>query len=306
MVGFDTNDDAGVYKVSSDLAIVQTLDFITPVVDDPFIYGQIAAANSLSDIFAMGAKVHTALNIVAHDSCNVTKQMLNEILRGGLDKVNEANGIIMGGHSIEDIEMKYGMAVTGFVHPDKILRNSSVKAGDKLIMTKPLGLGLITTSIKAEMAPKSAIDKAIFQMSALNKLASELAIEAHANAMTDITGFGMLGHLNEMLNNKFTAEVDYSNIPIIEEAHELAEMGLFPGGSFRNRDHLKNKVNFVSSITEDQQMLLFDSQTSGGLIISIPAERADKLLDNLKRAGIFSASIFGEIQERKKYSIIVG
>ena len=306
LVGIETNDDSGVFKLSDDIAIVQTLDFITPVVNDPYLYGQIAAANSLSDIFAMGAQVKTALNIVAYDSCHVTKEMLNEILRGGLDKVKESNGILLGGHSIEDLEMKYGMSVTGVVHPDRILKNCTVSAGDDLILTKPLGLGVITTAIKADMAPDSVITEASFHMSYLNKVASEVAVEHSANALTDVTGFGLLGHLNEMLDNKYSAELDFANIPIIEGALDLAEMGLFPGGSFRNRDHLNNEVKISADISEDQEMLLYDAQTSGGLIISVPHEQTDKLIESLHRKGITWCKKIGTVVPKKEFNIYIG
>ena len=216
LVDFKTNDDSSVYKISDDIAMVQTVDFITPVVNDPYKFGQIAAANSLSDIFAMGAKVHTALNIVAYDNCHITKEMLHEILQGGLDKVKESGGVILGGHTIEDLEMKYGLSVTGIVHPKKFVRNNSIKSGDKIILTKPIGLGVITTGIKADMAPQSAIDKAAFHMSFLNKIASEIAIEIGVNAMTDVTGFGLLGHLYEMTNNSASVHLELNSIPIIE------------------------------------------------------------------------------------------
>ncbi len=296
LVGFDSSDDAGVYQISPDIALVQTVDFITPVVNDPYIYGQIAAANSLSDVFAMGAKVNTALNLVAYDSCHVTKEMLNEILRGGLDKVKEAGGLIVGGHTIEDLEMKYGLSVTGIVHPDKILRNNTIKPGDKIILTKPIGLGVITTAIKADMAPKSAIEKAAFQMSFLNKTASELAVETGVNALTDVTGFGLLGHLFEMTNTVCGIHLEYKAIPILSEAMELAEFGLFPGGSFRNRDHFSPQVKVKNAdLSEDQLMLLYDAQTSGGLLISVPEKKAAKLLEELHRAGSESSSLIGEV-----------
>lgn len=295
LVSFDSSDDAGVYKITEDIAIVQTVDFITPVVNDPLIYGKIAAANSLSDVFAMGGKVHTALNLVAYDSCHVTKEMLNEILRGGLEKVKEAGGIILGGHTIEDVEMKYGLAVTGLIHPQKILRNNTICAGDLIILTKPLGMGVITTSIKADMAPASAIEKAAFHMSFLNKTASELAVEFAANALTDVTGFGLLGHLFEMTSSTVSVRLDFSSIPILEEALELAEFGLFPGGSFHNRDHFQPHLEVENAaLSQDQIMLLFDAQTSGGLLISIPAERAPQLLDRLKLAGIEWCAVIGE------------
>jgi selenide,water dikinase len=307
LVAFDTSDDAGAYQISNDIAIIQTVDFITPVLNDPYKFGQIAAANSLSDVFAMGAKVCTALNIVAYDSCHITKEMLNEILRGGLDKVIEAGGVVLGGHTIEDLEMKYGLSVTGIVHPDKIVRNNTIQPGDKIILTKPIGMGVITTGIKADMAPQSAIDKVAFHMSYLNKIASEIAMEIGVNAMTDVTGFGLLGHLFEMTNEKVSVHLDYDSIPIIEEAFELAETGLFPGGSYRNEKYYKpNVILDRKDCTQDQLMLLYDAQTSGGLMISIPGEKADKLLDKLKLAGLEWCCIIGEVSDSKERNIIIG
>jgi len=307
LVDRSDNDDSGVYKITDDIAIVQTVDFITPVVDDPYLYGQIAAANSLSDIYAMGAKVDTALNIVAYDNCHLTKEILHEILRGGIDKVREAGGVVLGGHTIEDLEMKYGLSVTGTVHPDKILRNNTIKSGDKIILTKPLGMGVITTSIKADEAPQSAIDKAVFHMSFLNKLASELAVEIGVNAMTDVTGFGLLGHLYEMINTDTSIQLDFNAVPFIEESYELAKMGFFPGGSFRNERYYKPHIeNKNDSIPEYKFMLMYDAQTSGGLLISVPQERVNLLLDKLKFAGIEWATIIGEVNDSGLNNIVVG
>ncbi len=307
MVDRSDNDDSGVYKITDDIAIVQTVDFITPVVDNPYLYGQIAAANSLSDIYAMGAKVDTALNIVAYDSCHLTKKILHEILRGGIDKVKEAGGVALGGHTIEDIEMKYGLSVTGTIHPDKILRNNTIKPGDKIILTKPLGMGVITTSIKADEAPKSAIDKAIFHMSYLNKTASELAVKIGVNAMTDVTGFGLLGHLYEMINNQTSVNLNFNSIPIIEEAFELALEGFFPGGSLRNERYYKSHIEFQNkSIPNHKSMLMYDAQTSGGLLISVPKEKANILLDELKLAGIEWAAVIGEVTDSAKNNIVIG
>ena len=307
LVDYEHSDDAGVYKITEDLAIVQTLDFITPVVDDPFIYGQIAAANSLSDVFAMGAKVHTALNMVAYDNCNISKVMLNEILHGGLEKVKEAGGVILGGHTVEDLEMKYGLSVTGTAHPAKILRNNTIQPGDKIILTKPVGLGVITTAIKADMASKSVIEKAAFHMSFLNKIASEVAVDMGVNAMTDVTGFGLLGHLFEMTNNQASVQLDFSSIPIIDGAIELAEIGLFPGGSFRNERYYKPHIERINdSIPEHKFMLMYDAQTSGGLLISVPKERANLLMDKLRSAGIEWAAVIGEVNDSSKNNIVVG
>jgi len=306
LVDRSDNDDSGVYKINDDVAIVQTVDFITSVVDDPYIYGQIAAANSLSDIYAMGAKVNTVLNIVAYDNCHLTKEILHEILHGGMDKVKEAGGVVLGGHTIEDIEMKYGLSVTGTVHTNKILRNNTIKQGDKIILTKPLGTGVITTSIKADEAPQSAIDNAIFHMSYLNKTASELAVEVGVNALTDVTGFGLLGHLHEMVNKDTSVTLDFNSIPFIEESFELAEMGFFPGGSFRNERYYQPFVKIDNnSIPNHKITLMYDAQTSGGLLISVPHEKATLLLDKLKTKGIEWAAIIGEVTDSRENDILV-
>lgn len=296
MVGFEGSDDAGVYKLSDELAIVQTVDFITPVVDDPYMYGCIAAANSLSDIFAMGAKVITGMNVVAYDSCHVTKTMLSAILQGGIDKMREAGGVILGGHTIEDLEMKYGISVTGTVHPDKILRNNSVKAGDKIILTKPIGSGVISTAWKGDIAEKSHIDKAAVYMSSLNKIASELAVKSGVNAMTDVTGFGLLGHLCEMTSNKHGADIDVSKIPFMEGAKEYADQFLFPGGSKRNYKYFLDRVE-ENKLEYADLMLLFDAQTSGGLLISVTEDKSERLLDDIRSAGIEEAVIIGSFND---------
>ncbi len=306
LVSFDTNEDAGVYRISQEKAIVQTIDFITPVVNDPYIYGQIAAANSLSDIFAMGAKALTVLNLVAYDNCNITKEMLNQILRGGLSKVAEADAVILGGHTIEDVEMKFGMAVTGIIHPDKIIRNNTAEPDDSLILTKPLGMGVITTSIKADLAPQSAIDKAIFHMSYLNKTASEIAVENQVHAMTDVTGFGLLGHCSEMLKENIEIELEYDSIPIIEEAFELAEMGLFPAGSINNRKYYSQNVEVQKEgLDLDQQTLLYDAQTSGGLLIAVSKAKADRLIEQLHHAGLDWSRIIGKVKSSEKSRIVI-
>ena len=298
LIGFEGSDDAGVYKINEDTAIVQTLDFITPVVDDPYTYGCIAAANSLSDIFAMGGKVLTAMNIVAYDSCNLTKEMLSDILQGGIDKVKEAGGVILGGHTIDDTEMKYGLSVTGSVHPSRALRNNTVKAGDKIILTKPIGSGVITTAWKNDMAEKNHLDKAAAWMSALNMKASETAIETGVNAMTDVTGFGLLGHLCEMTGNNLGAELSLNSIPFMEGAKKYAEMMLFPGGSVRNEKYFGSRV-LAKGITDFERMLLFDAQTSGGLLISVPKKKVDILLKKLHDKGIEFAAVIGEFNTQK-------
>ena len=293
--------------MSDELAIVQTVDFITPVVNDPYIYGQIAAANSLSDIYAMGAKVQSALNIVAYDSCHLTKEMLGEILKGGLEKVKEAGGFLLGGHTVEDLEMKYGLSVTGHVHPDKILRNNTIKPGNKIILTKPIGMGVITTAVKANMAPENVIKEAVFHMSFLNKTASETAVDfGYVTAMTDVTGFGLIGHLYEMTNNKSSIILNPEKVNFIEGAFDLASYGLFPGGSYSCKRSFQNDVEIITkNLDKDKLMLMYDVQTSGGLLIAVEGNKADLLLDKLKLAGIEWASIIGEVIESDERKIII-
>lgn len=303
LIGFEGSDDAGVYRISDDIAIVQTVDFITPVVDDPYMYGCIAAANSLSDVFAMGAKVLTAMNVVAYDSCNVTKAMLSDILQGGIDKVREAGGVILGGHTITDIEMKYGLSVTGIVHPGKALRNNTVKEGDMLILTKPIGAGVITTAWKGDMAAKEHIDKAAFWMAQLNKTASEIAVATGVSALTDVTGFGLIGHLSEMISDRHGVTLDFSAIPFMDGAKQYADMMLFPGGSVRNEKYFGPRVR-ESNFRHEDKMLLFDAQTSGGLMISVPENKAQDLLKKLHDAGIGIASIIGQFNSDKGFITI--
>lgn len=255
----------------------------------------------------MGGKVITALNLVTYDNCNITKEVLSEIIRGGISKVKEADGVILGGHTIEDIEMKYGLSVTGTIHPKKIIRNNSTKPGDKIILTKPLGMGVISTSIKADQAPKSAIDKAVFHMKYLNRTASEIAVSVGVNAMTDVTGFGLLGHLSEMINSNTSIQLDYNSIPFIEEVFDLAEKGFFPGGSYRNQQFYEPKVKILHhKIPDHKKLLMYDAQTSGGLLISVSQEKAVKLLDRLRSTGIEWAVIIGEVGESAKSQITIG
>jgi len=286
---------------------VQTVDFITPVVNDPYLYGQIAAANSLSDVFAMGAKVQSALNIVAYDSCNLTSEMLGEILRGGQEKINEAGGLLLGGHTVEDIEMKYGLSVTGHVHPNKILRNNTIQPGNKLILTKPLGMGVITTGIKADMVPENVIKEAVFHMGFLNKSASEIAADSgYVTAMTDVTGFGLIGHSFEMTNKGASIIINSENVNFIEGAFDLASSGLFPGGTYRCKKSFQNSVRIKNeNLEKDKLMLMYDVQTSGGLLIAVDGDKTNSLLDKLKLAGIEWAAIIGEVVASKERKIII-
>lgn len=295
IVGFDKSDDACVYKVTDDLCIVQTVDFFPPIADDPYVFGQIAAANALSDIYAMGAVPKTALNIMC-----VPKTMsdadVHAILKGGYDKVYEAGAVISGGHSIYDDEPKYGMAVTGFAHPDKILTNSGAKAGDKLIYTKPLGIGIITTAQKAELAKKESVNRAVEAMTFLNKSAGECMVKYDVHACTDVTGFSMIGHTLEMAQGSNTQIKIYTkNIDVIEGAYEFAQMGILPEGMYRNRKFAGPYVN-VGDTELFVQDVLFDPQTSGGLLISVNPDDAQKLLCELRKCTL-SSNIIGEVEE---------
>ncbi len=297
LVGFDKSDDASVYKITDDLCIVQTVDFFPPIADDPYIFGQIAAANSLSDIYAMGAEPKTALNVMC-----VPKSMndsdVHAILKGGYDKVFEAGAVISGGHSIYDDEPKYGMCVTGFAHPDKILTNSTAKVGDKLIYTKPLGIGIITTAQKADIAPQDSVDRAIKAMTFLNKSARDCMVKYNTHACTDVTGFSLLGHSLEMAQGSDTQIRFFTkNIEVIDGAYEFAKMGILPEGMYRNRKFAEPYVN-VGDVELYVQDVLFDPQTSGGLLISVAENDAEKLLEELKACTI-SSNIIGEVEEYK-------
>lgn len=297
-------DDAGVYKISDDIALVQTVDFITPVVNDPYTFGQIAAANSLSDVFAMGAKAISVLNLVSYDAVNLTIKNLKDILRGSLDKVHEAGATLLGGHSIKDTEMKYGLSVMGKIHPNKILRNNTARIGDNLILTKPLGTGLITTANKQEKSPENLIKKAIFYMTCLNKKASELAQEVGATAMTDVTGYGLLGHLFEMTNDNISMQIELSQVPFIKGVKELAKTGLFPGGSKSNKKFYQKYVSLSNkNITKEELMLMYDAQTSGGLLIAVRPQNSELLLNKLHQAGLEWCKNIGRVTKSKEKAI---
>lgn len=305
LVGIDTADDAAVYKLNEDTALIQTLDFFTPVVDDPYIYGQIAAANSLSDVYAMGGKPTLALNIVCFPAC-LSMDILAEILKGGSDKVREAGALLVGGHTVDDNEPKYGLSVTGIIHPDKVISNSNAKPGDILILTKPLGLGILNTAIKAEMLSEGIQKKAIHVMTSLNNIAAEGMNMAGANSCTDITGFGLLGHSYEMAKgSEVSIVIDSKSIPIIEGSIENAKMGLIPAGAYRNKDYLGKNVVFDGDVPEYLQDILNDPQTSGGLLISLPKEKSQELLDFYGKNLKTEFAIIGEVTEKQDSYIIV-
>jgi selenide,water dikinase len=305
MVGFDTSDDAAVYKINDNIALIQTLDFFTPVVDDPYIFGQIAAANSLSDVYAMGGEPKLAMNIVCFPNC-LNPRILAEILRGGADKVSEAGAILVGGHTVSDDEPKYGLSVSGFVHPNKVLSNSNAKVSDVLVLTKPLGLGIINTAIKADLAGKEVYEYAVKVMTTLNRFGKE-AIDkvGGVHSVTDITGFGLLGHALEMAEgSSVTIKIDSGKVPIIKGATEFAKMGLIPAGAYSNRNHIGGKICFKNKIEKDIEDILFDPQTSGGLLISVEKEKAPQLLKELEKSPTEYA-IIGEVLEEGEFPLIV-
>jgi len=302
----ESAEDAGVYKLTEDLAIVQTVDFFTPIVDDPYDFGRIAVANSLSDVYAMGGSPLTALNVVCFPQGSMDISILKEVLRGGLDKMREAGVILVGGHSVEDPELKYGLSVTGIVHPDKVIRNNGARAGDRLILTKPLGTGIISTAIKGGMAGGKAINRIVISMTALNREPAEAMQEVGVNACTDITGFGLLGHAAEMIEGTDVGmEIDSTAIPFFPEAKELAEMGMIPAGLHRNREFRKKMVDIAEIVPLYFQDILFDPQTSGGLLIAVPHEKAWILLEKLQEKGVAEAAIIGEVVPEHPGRIII-
>lgn len=303
LIGFDSSDDAAVVKVSGDLALVQTLDFFPAMVSDPYLFGKIAAANALSDVYAMSGEVLSALNIVCFPESDDMK-ILSEILRGGAEKVAEAGGILAGGHSIHDSLTKYGLSVTGKVNPQKIWKNNTCQIDDHLILTKPIGVGIITTAYSVDEASEVAFKKAVAVMETLNKYAAEIAQGFTIHSCTDVTGFGLLGHLSEMLNAMHSAVLDCSSIPIIPEAYECAKEFLMTSGGQRNRNHLMNQVSFTKKDFAMEE-LLFDPQTSGGLLFSVPEHEVAPFLVALNQLEIKSACI-GKVIKRQETSIIVG
>ncbi|MDZ4342655.1 MAG: selenide, water dikinase SelD, partial [Candidatus Binatia bacterium] len=287
LVGTETSDDAGVYRLRPDLAIVNTVDFFTPIVDDPYVFGQISATNALSDVYAMGGEPKTCLNIVCFPKGKMAIEILGEILKGGADKVMESGAVIIGGHSIIDEEIKYGMAVTGVIHPDKIFRNVGVQEGDVLILTKPLGTGIITTALKKGKASKKSVDEAVTSMTTLNAAASTVMRKYPVHACSDVTGFGILGHaLGIASGSGVTLVIESAKMPLLSQAPRLAEKGYLTGGCKRNREYLENKITIEKSVREGLVEVALDPQTSGGLLIAVAKRHAAKLLADLHAAGV--------------------
>jgi selenide, water dikinase len=300
IVGTETNDDAGVFRLRDDLAIVNTVDFFTPIVDDPFVFGQVAATNAISDIYAMGAEPRTALNIVAFPRGKMPIEVLGEILRGGSEKAREAGVVVIGGHSIIDEEVKYGMAVTGEIHPDRVIRNVGVQQGDALVLTKALGTGIITTALKQRKAADESIDAAIRSMTTLNATSSRIMRRFAVHACSDVTGFALLGHAQEMAaGTNVTIVLDAAALPLLPGAVELAEEGHLTGGCRRNRTYLQDKVLVEQSVRPGLVEIGFDPQTSGGLLIALPETEAPRLVAELHASGVGVATIIGRAAARR-------
>ena len=295
LIGMESSDDAAVYRIDSERAIVQTVDIITPVVDDPYVYGQIAAANSLSDIFAMGADVATVMNIVGFDGCNHPREVLDEILAGGAQKVRECGGVLVGGHTIEAPEMTYGLSVTGFVHPEHIYRNNTPRVGDLLILGKPLGMGVLTTAIKADMLSKSVVKEVADILAQLNYKASIAMKSFDVSACTDVTGFGLAGHAYEMSGGRVTLSFNFEKLPILNESREMAAMGIIPAGTYNNKSYIEPKTKWLKEY--DDEILFYDAQTSGGLLIAVNEKDSKSLLKQLHNEGYEYASIVGEVKD---------
>ena len=306
VVGFDKADDAAVVRLDGDRYILQTVDFFTPIVDDPYMYGQIAAANSISDIYAMGGTPLFALNILGFPINDLPIEILSKILQGGADKAKEAGVSIIGGHSIDDKEPKYGLVVTGEVSQDQLVKNSGAEPGDAILLTKPLGTGIITTGIKKEQASAESISAAVDSMALLNKLAGSMLNEHSVHAATDVTGFGLLGHAAELCRNSNVAmQINYSDLKFLPGTKQLAQQDNIPGGTKRNLSYASQFTHFAESITELHQLMIADSQTSGGLLIALPQERADKFLINYNDKASITAFQIGKVTEKSETLITV-
>ena len=305
LVGFNKADDAGVFRISENLALVQTVDFFPPIVDDPYEFGRIAAANALSDIYAMGGRPITALNIVGFPDGDMPESILGDILRGGNEKIEEAGAVVVGGHSVKDKELKFGVAVTGLIDPRRIITNSGAQPGDTLYLTKPLGTGLITTGIKRGAVGSDLVALVTEQMGRLNRDAAEAMIAVEAHAATDITGYGLLGHAYEMADGSgVTIRLFADRLPLLPEAIRLAAEGMIPGGANANRDYLIGRVRVAETVDKNVEHVMFDPQTSGGLFVAVPRDRAARFEQELKRRDTFGRAI-GQVEEKTDIALIV-
>jgi selenide, water dikinase len=305
LVGHETSDDAGVYQITDSIALIQTVDYFTPIVDDPYMFGQIAAANSLSDVYAMGGEPKTVMNIVGFPIKKLGVEMLADILRGAADKVKEAGAITVGGHSIDDQEPKFGLSVTGIVHPDKVWKNVGAKPGDLLVLTKAIGVGILTTGIKRSAVTVEQEMQVTETMAALNKTAAEVLTNYNPTAVTDVTGFGLLGHGTEMARGSgVSIELELHKVPYLQGAYELARSGVVPGGSKANHKWLENDVSYADILPEEQ-LVLCDAITSGGLLVAIPENEADPYVASLLAQGLKDVAIIGRVVEKQEKWIYV-
>jgi selenide,water dikinase len=299
LLGIDASDDAGIYRLTDELALIQTLDFFTPIVNDPYDFGRIAAANALSDVYAMGGRPLTAMNIVCFPIKDMDKSVLRSILEGGLEMIHKADAVMVGGHSVEDPELKYGLSVTGIVHPQKFLTNAGARPGDLLVLTKPLGTGILATALKAGELDKKTTEYITRLMATLNKDAAEATAEVGVNACTDITGFGLLGHCLEMaMASNIGIKIDTKKVPIISEAKTFASIGFVPGGSYTNQKYCRKQLEIAPSVDPILLDIMSDPQTSGGLLISVPEDKAPKLIQELKARKTPAANVIGSVVEK--------
>ena len=301
LVGFDTSDDAGVYRLTDDIAIITTADFITPPVDDPFLFGQISAANAISDVYAMGGKPITCLNLACFPSKKLAPEILHGIISGALDKITEAGAVLAGGHTIEDEEPKFGLSVTGIVHPAKLWKNVGAKPDDVLILTKPIGSGVIFNANLKKAVSKQALDECLDIITTLNKTAAEIMTGFQINAVTDVTGFGLAGHSLEMAKgSNVTFEINTNELPVMKEALEMYKNGITTGVNQFNRELVEDYVEFANNLSACHKEILFDPQTSGGLLVSLPEKQGKELLSKLHDAGVNSARMIGKVSSAKK------
>jgi selenide,water dikinase len=302
IVGMESRDDAGVYRLREDLAIIETVDYFTPIVNDPYDFGQIAAANAMSDVYAMGGRPVTAMNVVCFPRQTIDISVLRDILRGGIDKLSEARVSLLGGHSVDDQELKYGLCVIGIVHPRRVITKTGAMEGDVLVLTKPLGTGIISTAMKAGLVEKDIIAQLTRQMAALNKRASELMLDFPVHACTDVTGFGLLGHACEMIERTDVGFVIcVSSVPLLPKIEEYAKSGLIPGGTYRNREFRSHMIE--AEISDEMMLVLFDAQTSGGLLISLPEKDGEGLVRRMHEEGVEDAAIVGQVVAEPKRKI---
>lgn len=305
LVGFDTSDDAAVYRVDEHTALIQTVDFFPPMVDDPYLFGQVAAANALSDVYAMGGTPKLAMNLLCFPSDLLSKEDVLAILRGGADKAREAGAVLCGGHTIEDREPKYGLCVTGFVHPDRVLTNAAAQTGDALILTKPLGSGILSTAAKAGLLPEHQVDLLMATMTTLNAAAAKAMEKYTVHACTDITGFGLIGHATEMARGSGkTIRLFADRLPLMEGVLQQAQDGIVPGGTYRNREYLSRTTEIGPAVSTALSDICFDPQTSGGLLISLPMPEAERLLHDLL-PNCPQAAIIGQVEEQLNKHIIL-